>query len=317
MTPLVKILLFVCVMLMLASAATLIIYTAREKRERLRQRFASISMRTETLATTVPLMRADPLARQGFLQQLAGVFGIDFARVDLYPVKWWVALVAALLIARVLAFLLAVIFGDYIILLVPLLWVVISRSIFGWWERKRRQKLLDQFPDALSMIVRAVRVGLPVAEAIRIVALKSPEPIGTEFTRVAGEINVGMPMDEALKQMSSRTGVAEYRFFATALALQAQTGGGLSETLDNLGDVIRRRIALRARGFAMASEARTSTLVLSGLPFATALVLFITDSDYIGPLFTDPFGQKLLGVALLLLGCGTLSMRAIIGKTLS
>jgi tight adherence protein B len=317
MTPLVKILLFVCVMLMLASAATLIMYTARQKRERLRLRFASISPRTETVATTVPLMRADPLARQGFLQQLAGLFGIDFARTELYPVKWWAVLVAALLITRLVTFLLGVVFGDYVILLIPPLWVVISRSLFGWWERKRRQQLLDQFPDALSMIVRAVRVGLPVAEAIRIVALKSPEPIGTEFTRVAGEINVGMPMDEALKQMSSRTGVAEYRFFATALALQAQTGGGLSETLDNLGDVIRRRIALQARGYALASEARTSTYVLGGLPFFTLLMLYFANPDYISPLFVDPLGHKLLGVAILLLGGGMLVMRSIISKALS
>jgi len=317
MTPLIKILLFVFVMLMLASAATLIIYTARQKRERMRQRFASISPRTEMVMATVPLMRADPLARRGFLQQLVGLFGVEFSRTDLYPVKWWVVLLGTLVIARAAAFLLGVVFGDYVILLIPPLWVVISRSTFGWWDRKRRQKLLDQFPDALNMIVRAVRVGLPVAEAIRIVALKSPEPIGSEFTRVAGEINVGMPMDEALKQMSSRTGVAEYRFFATALALQAQTGGGLSETLENLGDVIRRRIALQARGYALASEARTSTLVLTGLPFVTLLLLYFSNADYIAPLFSEPLGHKMLGVAFLLLTGGTIVMRTIIGKALS
>ena len=317
MTPLVKILLLVCAIMMLASAATLIIYIIHQKRERLRQRFALILQRTGTVVATVPLMRADPQTRQGFLQQLVGLFGIDFAHTDFYPVKWWVVLVAALAIARAGTFLLGVVFGDYVILLVPPLWVWVSRSIFGWWDRKRRQQLLDQFPDALSMIVRAVRVGLPVAEAIRIVALKSPEPIGPEFSRVAGEINVGVPMEEALKQMSTRTGVAEYRFFATALALQAQTGGGLSETLDNLGDVIRRRIALQARGYALASEARTSSYVLSGLPFATVVMLYFSNPDYIAPLFVDPVGHEMLGVAFLLLAGGTLVMRTIISKALS
>ena len=262
-------------------------------------------------------MRADPQAHQGPLQKLAAVFGMDLTRIAHYPIKWWVVLLVALVAARCVAFLGAVVFGQIVILVIPPLWVMTSRGIFGWMENKRRQQLLDQFPDALSMIVRAVRVGLPVAEAIRIVAVKSPEPIGSEFSRVAGEINVGMPMDEALKQMSTRTGVPEYRFFATALSLQAQTGGGLSETLENLGDVIRARIALRARGYALASEARTSSMVLTGLPFVTALSLYLLTPSYISPMFTEPLGQKLLGVALLLLAGSTIVMRFIIGKALS
>ena len=124
-------------------------------------------------------------------------------------------------------------------------------------------------------------------------------------------------MAAALRSRAQRTGVPEYRFFATALSLQAQTGGGLTETLENLSDLIRKRISLRARGYALASEARTSSMVLTCLPFITALAMYLLSPGYIRPLFTEKLGQDMIGVALLLLLSGSFVMRTIIRKALS
>ncbi len=110
------------------------------------------------------------------------------------------------------------------------------------------------------MIVRSVRVGIPVTEGIRTVAREAPRPTAQEFSLLADQIRIGMPIEEALRELATRNQLPEYRFFATALALQNQTGGGLAETLENLGDVIRKRVALKGRAHALASEARTSII---------------------------------------------------------
>jgi tight adherence protein B len=111
--------------------------------------------------------------------------------------------------------------------------------------------------------------------------------------------------------------VAEYRFFATALSLQNQTGGGLSETLENLAEVIRKRVALKQRGYALAAEARTSAGILAILPFFTAGALAVMNPGYLGLLFNDPGGQRILAVASGLMLLGILSMRSLIRRSLS
>jgi tight adherence protein B len=116
--------------------------------------------------------------------------------------------------------------------------------------------------------------------------------------------------------MAERNDVAEYRFFATALALQTQTGGGLTETLETLADTIRKRENARKRGHALASEARTSIYVLAGLPIVVGAMLFVINPDYIGLLFTDPVGEELLGVGVGMLCFGIWIMQQIIKASL-
>jgi tight adherence protein B len=116
--------------------------------------------------------------------------------------------------------------------------------------------------------------------------------------------------------MAQRTGLPEYQFFATALSLQAQTGGGLTETLENLADVIRKRVALRSKAYALASEARASSMVLAALPFVSGLGLAVLSPDYVGVLVFEENGRNLLGIAALSLATGVLSMRIIIRTSL-
>ena len=120
-----------------------------------------------------------------------------------------------------------------------------------------------------------------------------------------------------MRELGQRSGLGEYRFFATAIALQAQTGGGLTEVLEDLADVIRKRVALQSRGRALSSEARTSALVLALLPVATGGMIAVLEPTYMAVLFNTRTGHSLLGVAALSLGVGIGAMRLIIQKTLA
>jgi len=117
--------------------------------------------------------------------------------------------------------------------------------------------------------------------------------------------------------MAQSSRMSEYRFFATAITLQMQTGGALSETLENLADVIRKRVALKARAFALASEARTSAMVLAGSPFVSGTALWVLNPSHIGMLFEPGLGRTIFSGAVLSLSCGLLTMRSLIRRSLA
>ena len=267
--------------------------------------------------TRIPITRAQAPDRGGLISWAAWCFGFSPEAPHRYPMRWWVVLPLTLTLARLGCELVSGLLGAMSLLLLPVLWVLLARSYFGWCEGRLRRRLLGQMPDALAMIVRAVRVGIPVTEAIHAAARESQAPTASEFATLHDQLLIGVPLDEGLEAMGQRTGLSEYRFFATAVALQQQTGGGLSELLENLADVIRRRIALQSRGYALSSEARTSALVLSVMPVLTGAMMWVINPDYIDLLFRNPTGESLLGAAVLSLATGVLAMRAIIRKTLA
>ena len=147
-------------------------------------------------------------------------------------------------------------------------------------------------------------------------AREAPHPTGPEFNRVVDEIAVGVSMEDAMNQLARRSGLPEYRFFATALSLQNQTGGTLSETLENLADVIRKRAALKAKGHAMTSEAKATAAILAALPMILGLVLWALSPSYIELLFSDPLGRNLFGAAVCSLLTGLGVIRTIIRRSL-
>jgi tight adherence protein B len=247
----------------------------------------------------------------------ARLFGYDPAHAEHYSLRWWIVLGAALIPARAVAEMLGIFAGTWSLLVVPLAWVWFCRFAFHWSEERRRSVLFAQFPDALAMIVRAVRVGIPLGEGIHTVAREALPPTGPEFALLYDRIAIGVTLEDALHEMAGRTGIPEYRFFATALALQGRTGGGLSEALEGLGDVMRRRLALKARGLALAAEAKTSIAILASLPFVAGGALGVLNPHYIGRLFHEHGCQKVLFVAIGLLVGGLLVMRGMIRKALA
>ena len=251
------------------------------------------------------------------LARFERLFGCTPSCREASSLRWWIVLPVALVISRAVLELLVAVVGPLAAFATPVLWVMFSRM---WWKRaeqKRRAALYTQFPDTLGMLVRAVRVGIPVSEAIRSAAREQPAPTSHVLAALSDQLSVGIPLDEALKAMADQCGLSEYRFFATALTLQAQTGGGLTETLENLADVIRKRLALRARAHALAGEARMSAAIIGILPIVAGIALLVLNPEYISLLITDPTGNTILAVAILMMGCGIMSMRAIIRKSLS
>lgn len=262
------------------------------------------------------ITRKDAHARPQWRDQLTGIFGFSLSRTDHYPVAWYWVILVALLAGRVAVAMGSGLLGGIAWLLLPVVTLVVSRAGFNMMVAKRTTKLRGQFPDALGLIVRAVRVGIPVSEALRAVARESLAPTAAEFDRLADQIAIGVQMEVALREMSDRNHLPEYGFFAAALSLQAQTGGGLSETLELLADVTRKRVAMQARGHALSAEARTSSMILGGLPLVSGAALYAINPDYMGILFYEESGRMVLGMALLSLSTGIFAMRMIIRKSL-
>ena len=254
---------------------------------------------------------------EGLGPKLAALFGFDPDLADHYVLRWWVALAVTLVLAVAAAKIGTGLLGKLAWLGLPVAWVVLSRAFFNWCRRRRADALFQQFPDALAMIVRAVRVGIPVTDSITAVGRELEAPTGPEFARLAEELAIGLTLDDALRAMAERNKLQEYRFFATALSLQSQTGGGLSEPLENLADVIRKRVAVKQKGHALSAEAKMSSIVLGALPPLAAAGLWVMNSAYITMLFGDPLGQKILAGAILMLGLGIMSMKPLIRKSLS
>lgn len=308
-----------CVSLAGLGVSGLLVSKSQKIKVKLEARMASVASpgsrvrRVEMSAFIRPTQTQD----RSLPAMAAAVFGFDLDRPEQYPMRWWMILLITLVIAKVVQSLAGSLVGDISYVAIPVVWVMLSRNIFGWVESRRQQKLLQQFPDALAMIVRSVRVGIPVMEAMRAVARETPVPTGPEFSRLAEQISIGVSLDDAVMELAQRCGIPEYRFFATALSLQNQTGGNLSETLENLADMIRKRIALAAKGQAMASEAKTCAVVLALLPVLTGGALWMLSPSYFGLLFNDPLGRKLFGSAVLSLCCGLLVIRTMIRKSVT
>jgi tight adherence protein B len=296
----------------------LMVSAAHARREKWNQRMRETVQPFRKVRFT-ELRAFTPPAAEGksLVETATSVLGFSLARGDQYPAPWWLVLMVTLVVARLVAGFVVSIVGEFGIIAMPVLWILQCRIFFGWVVARRNAALIGQFPDTLDMIVRSVKVGIPVLGAIGTVAREAPEPTAGEFRRLGNDLAIGVPLDQAVTKMGARNDLSEYRFFATALALQAQTGGALSETLDNLSDVIRKRIALKERGLALSAEARTSALVLGGLPVVMGAALWALNPSYMGVLLDSNVGQKILGAALLSLSCGAITMKVVISKSLS
>ena len=265
----------------------------------------------------LPARRSRETSSAWMQRWAARLFRVQTAQRDLYPLPWWMLLAMILLVALVASAMATRLVGFKGWLAFPEFAVALARSVFGSYQRRRQKRLYEQIPDALSMVVRAVRAGLPVTEALRSVGRDAPAPTAQEFARVGNDLAVGITLQEALITMAGRTGLQEYRFFAVALALQGQTGGNLTETLENLAEVVRKRVALRARALALASEAKMTANVLIALPFLTSGLLAFVAPAYMMTLFNTPQGQMMLALAIGLLVTGILAMRTMIRRSLS
>jgi tight adherence protein B len=202
----------------------------------------------------------------------------------------------------------AVVFGGF--QLVPSLLfglavgIGIPHWVVGKMARKRIGAFIHLFPEGIDLMVRALRSGLPISEAMINAGRETADPVGVELRTIESGLQLGRDLDSLLWDIAKRVDAPEYRFFVIALSVQRETGGNLAETLANLSDVLRRRRTMRAKARAMASEARASTMILGSLPVVVTGILFLVSPGYIMLLFVDVRGLMLVGLALGMLFTG-------------
>jgi tight adherence protein B len=188
----------------------------------------------------------------------------------------------------------------------------LPRWVLARMTKRRQTKFTDEFANAIDIIVRGAKSGLPLTECLNIISRESPQPVSGEFTELVEQQRVGLQLSEAFDRMMTRMPLAEVRFFAIVLAIQQQAGGNLSEALGNLSGVLRDRKRLQAKVRALSAEAKASAAVLGALPFAVTGIVYLTTPDYISLLWTTRVGQFLLVAAGFWMTCGMLVMRKMI-----
>ncbi|AXU17915.1 pilus assembly protein TadB [Novosphingobium sp. THN1] len=152
---------------------------------------------------------------------------------------------------------------------------------------KRVENFTTRLPDALDLLVRGLRSGLPVTETLGVVASELPGPVGEEFKLVTDRIKVGRTMEEALQDTADRLNMPEFNFFCITLAIQRETGGNLAETLSNLSDVLRKRAQMKLKVKAMSSESKASAYIVGSLPFIVFALIYTINPAYLSKFFVD------------------------------
>ncbi len=189
--------------------------------------------------------------------------------------------------------------------LIPLFYLLLKK-------KRRMDKFQQQFPDALDLIARALKAGHAFASGLKMVADEMSEPLGTEFDTTFHEINFGVDLADALKNLSNRVDCPDLKLFIISIILQRETGGNLVETLENIAYLIRERFKLQGRIRVLASQGKLSATILVVLPFAVALGFYILNRKYIEVMTTDPAGRFIILLALILMVIGILVMKKMV-----
>lgn len=185
--------------------------------------------------------------------------------------------------------------------------IIVSQKI-----KYRQNKFIDEFANAIDVIVRGVKSGLPLNECLGIIARESPSPIKEEFQELVEQQRIGIPLGDCFERMMGRVPLPEVKFFAIVIGIQSQAGGNLSEALGNLSGVLRDRKRMAGKVKALSAEAKASAAVLGSLPFIVMTMVYISTPHYIGILFSTKVGQFLLLAAAGWMTCGLLIMRKMI-----
>lgn len=188
----------------------------------------------------------------------------------------------------------------------------LPKLVLGFMAGRRQKKFTTNFANALDVIIRGVRSGLPVSECLAIVGRESPDPVGEEFRHLVEGEKVGVPLDELMRRGLERMPTAEFKFFSIVVQIQKQTGGNLADTLDNLSNVLRSRKKMKDKVKAMSSEARSSAMIIGSLPFVVAGLVSLMNPDYLTPLFTEKMGNIMVAGGLTWMGVGVLAMAKMI-----
>jgi tight adherence protein B len=188
----------------------------------------------------------------------------------------------------------------------------IPRWVLSFLKKRRESKFLNNFPDAVDVIVRGVKAGLPLLDSLRLITSESEEPIRSEFRNIIDTQTVGIPLGEACLKLYEHMPVPEANFFGIVISIQQRSGGNLSETLGNLSKVLRDRKKMKAKIQAMSMEAKASAAIIGSLPPAVMTLVWLTSPQYIELLWTVPLGRVMLGCCAVWMSIGIFVMKKMI-----
>jgi tight adherence protein B len=233
------------------------------------------------------------------------------AGLDWTPRKFWIA--SGVLAA--FAFALAMLAGGGPLGAVGMAFAAgfgLPRWTLGFLKKRREKAFLRALPDAVDVIVRGIKAGLPLFESIKVVATDSPEPLRSEFMAIIETQAIGMPLGDACARLFERMPVPEANFFGIVIAIQQKSGGNLSEALGNLSKVLRDRKKMAEKIQAMSTEAKASAGIIGALPPIVMLLVYLTTPAYISLLWTHPTGQLMLVACVVWMSCGIMVMKKMI-----
>jgi tight adherence protein B len=188
----------------------------------------------------------------------------------------------------------------------------LPRWILSFLKKRRHTKFLQHFPDAVDIIVRGIKAGLPLLDSMRVIVSDAPEPIKTEFRAIVETQTIGIPLGEACGKLYERIPLPEANFFGIVVAIQQKSGGNLSEALGNLSRVLRDRKKMKAKIRAMSMEAKASAGIIGSLPILVMGIVYITSPDYIELLWTTPLGRMMLAGSACWMAMGIMTMKKMI-----
>ncbi len=188
----------------------------------------------------------------------------------------------------------------------------IPRWLLSFLKKRREAKFLSNFPDAVDVIVRGVKAGLPLLDSLKMITSEAEEPIRGEFRNIIDTQTIGIPLGEACLKLYERMPVAEANFFGIVISIQQRSGGNLSETLANLSKVLRDRKKMKAKIKAMSMEAKASAAIIGSLPPAVMVLVWLTSPQYIELLWTEPLGRVMLGCCVVWMSMGIFVMKKMI-----
>ncbi len=194
----------------------------------------------------------------------------------------------------------------------PLIGVFVGIGVphlaISFFIARRTKNFIAKFPEAIDLMVRGLKSGLPIGESVKAAGEEIPDPVGMELKEITDSVRIGKKLEDAMNEAGKRLDIQEFSFMTVAMSIQSETGGNLAETLQNLSDVLRRRRQLVMKIKALSSEAKASSYIIGSLPFIMAFMIYLTNNAYLMPLIDDPRGNFMvfLGFCCYLVGIGVM-----------
>jgi len=255
---------------------------AANAQAQIRKLFAQRASKVEGLASQI-------IPKPALLKQRLEQTGKEISLAKYAMISLGLSLVISVaLMMRGMPFLLGLFAGLFVGIGLP-------HFVVGKMIKRRVNKFNVNFPDAIELMVRGLRSGLPITETLGIVSSEIPGPVGVEFRMVSDKMKIGRTMEAALQDTADRLGTPEFQFFVITLAIQRETGGNLAETLSNLADVLRKRAQMKLKIRAMSSESKASAYIVGALPFIVFILVYMMNPSYMGDFFVD---QRLIVAGL-------------------